>query len=667
MAEPTREENFFTGSAMALPEQQVTRLNEIGLGVEELSLAREISSLANGGPDKLLGKALTIIILATLLSTAEGNTRLALRRDKLPGDLCNNISCDPLLLDVLTKLFSWFREAESSPVRPEIANVVGKPGDYKPLIVEQGWLYTQKMYVLENRVAKTLKKKLQGKLNTANDKIIKYALQEVIKQPLTEPGGVKTYLDSEQILALETALGGKVAIISGRPGSGKTSIVTSLLRVLFRIGIKADSIALAAPTGKAADRLRLSIARQLTAIKNFDQADRELALSPPPASTIHRLLGYSPSLDSFQHNANNPLLKDLVIVDESSMLDLYLTDRLLQALKDDTALILLGDADQLPSINTGAILRDLCNPKLSAFNNRVAVLEKSYRVQDDPDGLEILSLAEAVNRGQTFNAKGAYTFLKKRSQAAELSFRGTELLVPSGTGARTDFYQIWLDKLQQDLPDLIKLISEVYRYGTEGFDEASRSALEELFRHYEKFRILCVTRLSAGGAGSEPVNEWFHHRWQDILNRNGLPSYHSIFYSGEPVMIISNDYRLNLYNGDSGIILNIAIVERDSYEKPSLMAVFPHGDTFTAYPLTLLRGRLETSWATTVHKAQGSEYDHIALLLPDQPVRPLTRELIYTAVTRAKKSVLIHGTKQVLQEGINQAYERTSGLTDRLL
>ena len=667
MSEPIREENIFTGNPMDMPENLVTRLNETGLGIEDLCLAREISRLACAEPDQNINDALVLIILAAQLSAAEGNTRLAIDRGKLPGDLCNILNCDPSLLETVEKLLHWFCEVEEGLIRPEIIDLVGQPGDYKPLIVEQGRLYFQKLYVLENRVASMLQQKLYGKIHMKCNPIIKTALQEVLNQQPLGPDGRKTCLDSEQERALETALEGKLTIISGRPGSGKTSIVTSLLRVMYRTGMNANSIALAAPTGKAADRMRQSIARQLSALDNSNQADMDLALSPPPASTVHRLLGYSPALDRFRYNENNPLLEDLVIVDESSMLDLYLADSLLRALKDDTMLVLLGDADQLPSIETGSVLRDLCRSEHAAVKSRVVVLEKSYRVrEDEPSGQAILSLAEAVNRGQTLTAEISGSLLTERSKAEELSFSGSELLVPGRTGARTVFFKQWLDKMQQNLPGLIKLTGKVYRYDPEGFDDSAKSDLGVLFEHYDRFRMLCVTRLPAGGTGSEPVNEWFHQHWQEILKKNNHSVYRGLFYNGEPVMINRNDYRLQLYNGDSGLILKVAIAGEEHDGSSTLMAIFPHNDNYIAYPLALLRNRLELAWATTVHKAQGSEYGHIALLLPDQPVRPLTRELIYTAITRAKTSVIICGSKEVLQEGINRVYDRDSGLTDRL-
>ena len=608
-----------------------------------------------------------IIVLALQLSAAEGSTRISLKREGLSKDLCQIFNCASEKQVSLDRMLCCLIKAGQGSINPSIAALVGQPGDYRPLIADRGWLSIQKLHVLENRVAEMFARRLANPVTEKPDLATDSALKKVLNRPPRGADGQAACLDPEQIRALKIALQRPLAVISGRPGTGKTSIITSLVRILVRTGMKTENIALAAPTGKAADRMRQSIVSQLERIDNPDQEDQNLKVVPPAASTMHRLLGYSPKLDRFRHNENNLLNEELVIVDESSMLDLFLIDSLLRALKDNTHLILLGDADQLPSIEAGAVLRDLCRSQKATASGRISVLQKSYRARaDNPAGQAILNLAEAINRGVNIINPDRTNLLSEKKQADQLTFLGTELLISESNEDRKNLYSRWLAKILKELPDLFGMINREYRYEPEGFDPAAIKNLKLLFSHYERFRMLCVTRLPAGGTGAEPVNQWFHQRWQSVLESDNQPILWNQFYSGEPVMINRNDYRLHLYNGDSGLILNVATENDKNQSYRTLMAVFPNGDTFSAYPLALMRGRVELAWATTVHKAQGSEYDHIALILPDQPVRPLTRELLYTAVTRAKKSVLINGSRQILQDGINRTFDRASGLTELL-
>ena len=213
---------------------------------------------------------------------------------------------------------------------------------------------------------------------------------------------------------------------------------------------------------------------------------------------------------------------------------------------------------------------------------------------------------------------------------------------------------------------LTKMVGKVYRYGPEGFSEKDEDALKLLFAHYEKFRILCATRILQLETSSEAVNSWFHQRWQKQLNEKGRPYYQQGLLAGEPVMVNSNDYHLALYNGDTGLVLKILREGIAEGGTKTLSAVFRQGPGFVAHPLALLQGRLDAAWATTVHKAQGSEYDHVLLLLPGQMVRTLSKELIYTAVTRAKQSVLIAGLEQVFYEAAALAYARQTALATLL-
>ncbi|MFU8795571.1 MAG: exodeoxyribonuclease V subunit alpha, partial [Dethiobacteria bacterium] len=489
---------------------------------------------------------------------------------------------------------------------------------------------------------------------------------DVFNTPPKGPQGM-IELDPEQKEAVRRALYGKISVISGRPGSGKTSIVAGIMRTIARVGYPAlESVALAAPTGKAADRMRQSITEHLAGIPSLSEEDQKLFAECPPSYTLHRLLGYSPGRDLFLHNENNPLSEQLVIIDESSMIDLAMMDRLLRALQPASRLILLGDADQLPSIEAGAVLRDICRTEPANELNRVTVLKKSYRArEEDPAGKSILDLAASVNNGSlNLEKSGQYTNIRR--EVSELRFEGVEFLLPGTAAQKLQFMERWLSLILNGLPDLEGLLREDFRSGPAGFEEESILKLHTIITHYEKFRVLCVTRVTAGGTGSEEVNAYFHARWSENRKEDFRYNRTPLYMIGEPVIVTKNDYNLNLYNGDSGLILKVLPFSGSKKLPAEPMAVFPRSGTFVAYPLEALRGRLELSWATTVHKAQGSEYDHIAILLPDVNVRPLNRELLYTAITRAKKSVSIIGSEEILKTGINRSIERASGLTDIL-
>jgi exodeoxyribonuclease V alpha subunit len=688
------------GGAPDFPTDLVSRVEYLDLGVESVFLAWEIARLAGGGLNPDQQRALVLLILAAQLASAEGSTRLPIiSRSYLDRTLEEFKTTDHerAAIDCLLESAQAIcRESEVSG----LSEIFGGPEAYKPLIIDHECLYIQKLHVLEARVGRGLCERITSEAEmpetgAATEKpsiSVENALREVFELPPSGPLG-KIELDDEQKEAVRTSLSGSITVISGRPGSGKTSIVASLLRVLARVGNPPlESIALASPTGKAADRMRLSIEGHLQAIADPGQADSRLAEACPPSSTLHRLLGYSPGQDRFWHNEHNPLAEQLVIVDESSMIDLAMMDRLLRAMRPEARLILLGDADQLPSIDAGAVLRDLCQAGLTNERGRVVKLKKSYRArEEDSNGKRILAVAAAINKGSSPETSGGDSDGKSgdgnggggddgglrrvvgvnevmavRKQVADLRFAGVEHLLPGDEAQRLAFYVKWRDRLRESLPDLDERLSKVYISGPSGFDAETIDVLRLILSHYERFRILCVTRVTAGGTGSVAVNDWFHRQWFDILRRKGEPVVNSSFLVGEPVLITRNNYNLHLYNGDSGLVLQVATAGETRRRSAEPMAVFPRGSGFVAFPLETLRGKLDLAWATTIHKAQGSEYEDVAIILPEVPLRPLTRELLYTAVTRAKNSVVIVGPEAVLASGITRSIDRASGLADAL-
>ncbi len=644
------------------PGDLVPRLKPFDLDRGDLYLAWELTRLAGTALKPAQVRAVILLVLVLRLLAAEGSTRLPL----VPGGvLAEILAAFPITVEeraAIEELFTALRQGAGP------ADLFGGPEDYRPLIIDQGYLYIQKLHVLEARVGRALQARIaDDAADGQSEQDFEGALQEVCDNPPESEAG-RFELDPEQIEAVRTALCGRIAIVSGQPGSGKTSIVAALLRVLARVGRPPlEAIALTAPTGKAADRMRRAITGHLDAIPVLAPADRRLAEAGPPALTLHRLLDYSPGRDCFCYDQDNPLSEQLIIVDESSMLDLAMTDHLLRALQPAARVIFLGDADQLPPIGTGAVLRDLCRSEAAARRSRAVVLQKSYRARkEDPGGKMILDAATAINAGRMplGTADGCAPPCRK---AGSLRFTGVEHLEVDAPAELAAFLVRWHEFFHHALPGLGACLHREYFSGPEGFDAETSAALRIVMEHYEKFRLLCVTRVSAGGTGSEAVNAWFRRYRREetkAASRTAAPNF--LFPVGEPVLVTQNDYRLRLFNGDSGLVLTVRASTETGPGDAVSMAVFARGGGYVAYSPEALRGKLEPAWATTVHKAQGSEYDHVAILLPGVPVRPLTRELLYTAVTRARKSVVFVGTYGMIRAGIKAKTERFSGLAGML-
>lgn len=655
------------------PTDLVEKVKEFDLGLESLFMAWDLSALV-GEKEPNLRRTVSILALACLLAATEGHTRLPLQDQLTSGSVLEQLAVNEGDREALFQLLTALPLCSEQREAVGLAAVFGPAGAYRPLIYDRDSLYLQKYHLLEGRVSAALRERINWLPPDDGDHAaelkpgqIDEALQDVLQNsPLV--AGKTIRLDDEQQLAVKRALEGRLTVVSGRPGSGKTAIVSDLLRVVARLQhLPLEAIVLAAPTGKAADRIRASIIRHLAAIANPSEVDRRLLENCPHAQTLHRLLGYSPAEERFRHSDRNPLAEKLVIVDETSMLDLALTDSLLRALQPDAKLLLLGDADQLPPVDAGAVLRDLCRSKQAETQGRLIMLKNSYRArEEDSAGAKILAFATALNSGEYPHMKGAPGVPEVCAEPAALAYAGVEIFTPSEELQKRDFMECWLNRhlSSAELPALLHSYS--YHQGSTGFEDQDQQDLKLLFEHYESFKLLCVTRVTAAGAGSDFLNRWFHQRWLAWLRDHGLPESAGEMAVGEPLIVNRNDYRLRLYNGDSGIVLPVSSVSGTTKSLPEPMAVFQRGDSFSAYPLQALSGRFEPAWAITVHKAQGSEYDDVAIILPGTSIRPLSRELLYTAVTRARRSVVVVGSAAVLEEGVLRPVERRSGVTEIL-
>jgi exodeoxyribonuclease V alpha subunit len=346
------------------------------------------------------------------------------------------------------------------------------------------------------------------------------------------------------------------------------------------------------------------------------------------------------------------LPQELVVVDESSMVDLALMDRLLRSVGPDAHLVLLGDADQLPSVDAGAVFRDLCRtPALSAGEATVR-LTHSYRMDaEDSSGRAILAAARRVRSGEPL--RPGIDFVE-RARVEEVALRGVELL-PAGRQRRVAWWERWM----RSLPEPEQVAGRAFERTADGeWRLEDHQVLSALLDALESARILTAHRGYAGGTGATAVNLWFHERHARAAGAGSRAD----LLPGEPVLVTRNDYRRNLFNGDQGAIVRVAEVTGEA----RLHALFRLEGALRTFALESLGGGLELSWATTVHKAQGSEMERVTLVLPDLPSRILDRDLVYTAVTRARRSVVLLGSATVLREAAARKLDRSTGLADLL-
>jgi exodeoxyribonuclease V alpha subunit len=497
---------------------------------------------------------------------------------------------------------------------------VAKPGSRAPLVLDGGRLYLHRYWHYETDIADALRKR-SAPHSIADEAAVKNVLQELF------PDLTRDKFDRQALAAAIGATRG-LTIISGGPGTGKTTTIVKLIQLLRRLDPNL-AVALAAPTGKAASRLSDALAN------GWPRAEASLDAAP---QTLHRLLGYNSATQQLVHHAENPLAADLVVVDEASMVDVGLMARLLAALKPDARLVLVGDRNQLASVEAGAVFGDICQSAagfpaadagqleallgkavpiaegdISPLSGNIALLKRNYRFGDSGIG----ALARAVVAG---NAEAALDLLRSKAQAA------------------------WRPLASENA-----LLRNLERMAATQFKPIINAATgEEALARLDRFRLLAAER--RGPFGVEGLNA----RIEQLLR---APSYAG-GYKGRPVLISENDYELALFNGDFGIIWP----DEDNAPKLWLRG---NDAALRKIPIARLPAH-ETAWALTVHKAQGSEFERIALVLPPRESAVATRELIYTGITRAREAIEVWANEDALRRAITRRIRRASGLADRL-
>ncbi len=618
-----------------LTKQTINRLLQNGLlSAIDVHFAKFISGFA---PDK----DAHIFLAAGLLSRASGKGDICLDLETAAGTRLMDVPHKRLSM-VCPKLEVWLDKLKASPA-------VGSPGEVRPLILDANHrLYLYRYWDYEHVISNSIERRIQKTIIELDYQRLKNILDRLF--PKTEPQEV----DWQKIAAAVASLR-HFSVITGGPGTGKTFTVTKVLALLLELMAgQRLQIYLAAPTGKAAARLKTALEQ---ARADLDCDDGIKAQIPTEVFTIHRMLKPIKGSPYFHHNRENPLIADVVVVDEASMVDLALMAKLLHAVPEKARLILIGDKDQLASVEAGSVLGDICDRDVmhgfsAAFKNRIqeltaedieplvqttdaksglqdsiAVLHKSYRFAV---GSGIGALSRAVNRG---DADAALDILDDA----------------------TEKFLSW-QHLKADAP-LMETLSEQIVSAYQPYLQ-SRDPAEALHR-LEGFKILCA--LNIGPLGVYAVNRVA----EQVLSRQNLiypdPVVENPWYAGRPVLITRNHYPLGLFNGDIGVTLPS---NEAGHQEWVVFFRKPGGGVRRFLPQQLPEH--ETVYAMTVHKSQGSEFDNVLFILPDKDAPVLTRELVYTALTRARQKITIWGTPGILRSALTRTIQRTSGLRDAL-
>ena len=527
----------------------------------------------------------------------------------------------------------WVRRmSESAVVGPD-----------RPLQLEGTNLYLNRLWTDERFVAADLRRRAAAPADDVDDAVLS--------------AGLGRLFDNEEVpdlqrMAAATAVLRNVSVIAGGPGTGKTTTVARVLALIHEqhaaAGARPPLVALAAPTGKAAARLEEAVRREAQEMRIEEAVRAQLGMLE--GTTLHRLLGFNPgNRTRFRHDRINHLPHDVVVIDETSMVSLTMMARVVEAVRPGARLILVGDPEQLASVEAGAVLGDIVGPAANGFcmdteartrlaevtghsvpdaeavrsspiGNGIVILHRVHRF-----GRQIAELAEAIQHG---DATDALNVLRRGDSNVQW--------IPEDAGAAPS--ERVVDAVRGLAVDCGRQVIEAARAGQ------AREAIAAL----GQFRLLCAHR-----GGPEGVSTWMHH--VETWLRSSVDGFATgiDWYAGRPLIVTENDYGLQLFNGDTGVVV----------EAPGgrLFAAFERGGAIAQVSPARLAA-VDSVYAMTVHKSQGSQFDVVAFLLPSADSRILTRELLYTAATRARERLILVGTEDQVRSAVERPITRASGL-----
>jgi exodeoxyribonuclease V alpha subunit len=603
---------------------------------------------------RLSGKsdaALHLVLIALFVSLNEGSVCLKLGPESLKKKLepLSGVDTGKLAKIFLSKIDSfaeliYTRDAASPPLFNDPRS------EYKPLVLlqegDEYFLYFQKYYDAEQKLKQCLDALMQRRVSLSDDpERVRAAMHSVLHEKPLYIQGVKAVLNDGQTKGIMLPLLKNFVLVSGGPGTGKTFIVFTLLRVLARLGVPVERIKIAAPTGRAARKLTEAIQSGIASIPDRDAPFD--AIADLQGTTIHKLLGFSPSRNDFSYNANNKIQADIIIIDEASMIDLVLLGRLFEAVADRTAILMLGDRNQLPSVEAGAVLAHLIPDKKrpsDTMADRIVLLDESYR-----SGQFIRTIAKGIN-DQDPGIIEAIPELK-----ANLEFPAEGIWRIDLSAARGQVYKhlrrvlnSWVTHFYSGKDGPMRShVAQAFAHNLNEMDEGFSACGRAIFSCLDEARIL--TPLRSGGFGTAGINSYIAGAVGGAFDPAGSGK----IFSGAPIIIEKNDYDRELFNGDVGVILR--------GNNGRYYGVFRSADGFRTFPVEALPP-FELAYAITVHKSQGSEFGCVLFIVPEgMNAHLLTKEIIYTGITRAKRLAVIYSGKAILAQAIRNKMDRQSG------
>jgi len=532
------------------------------------------------------------------------------------------------------------------------SGLVGDGTKKTPLVWSRGGLYLYRYWMYQNALADVFQSRALAE-KEVDESLLAEGVQRLF------PDVAEGELSGQPLAAIVTALRG-LSVVVGGPGTGKTTTVRKILALLIEQGLArgpdlVPRVMLLAPTGKAANRMREALHDGLEALQGVSSEVK--AAFPSEASTIHRALGWQPKDPTrFRYGNDRPLPADVVVVDEASMVDLALMAKLVAAVPSDARLVLLGDRHQLASVEAGGVLADLCGPTMGRPGFSADFADRVERIAGVRPHEALLPAAERgiwdciveLRKSYRFDEDSGIGAVAKAINAAKATDAIAFLQQERGLGRRRVPYTdvSWMPKVASDFQSLVKA-----RFRSVVLEREVTSALSEL----ASFRVLCAVR--RGPAGVEQLNA----RIESWLASEGWIQPLETFYAGRPVMVLRNDLQLHLYNGDIGVVL-----PDPRYNNQNRVFFPAHGTDEPRSFAPEVLPPTETVFATTIHKSQGSEYTHVVVVLPEDDNPLLSRELLYTGVTRAREDVCVVGNPDTIRACIKRNIDRDSGLRSRL-